>query len=423
MPQTTLTRFAWGQACWAITAAFGTYFCFYAFRKPFAVATYAEMTAWGVSYKTLAVTVQMLGYLASKFIGIRFIAEMPSRHRASAILIFLAAAELALLGYACIPYPYNVICLFFNGLPLGMIFGLVLGYLEGRRSSELLAAGLCASFISADGVVKATGALVLQSGISDFWMPCITGLLFTPPLLIFVTMLSRIPPPDLEDEQHRSPRVPMTRGDRWLFLRRHAVIMGCLVFLHLGITILRTMRSDFAPEIWRGMGSEPRADQFASTELLAGAVAVVVIGLSVLIRDNHRAFLAALATSAAGLCLVLAAFPLQSAAGVSPFGFMVLVGLGLYLPYVAAHTTLFERLIALTRDRANVGFTLYVADAIGYVGYVAVLLGREYLATQGNMLGFFRACSLSISSLALVSLLVCMCVSRQKKGSGAEMAV
>jgi hypothetical protein len=64
---------------------------------------------------------------------------------------------------------------------------------------------------------------------------------------------------------------------------------------------------------------------------------------------------------------------------------MVLLGLGLYLPYVAIHTTLFERLLAMTRDRGNIGFLMYVADSISYLGYVAVMLGREIWKAQGGL--------------------------------------
>jgi Family of unknown function (DUF5690) len=35
-----------------------------------------------------------------------------------------------------------------------MVFGLILGFLEGRRHTEALTAGLCASFILADGTSK-----------------------------------------------------------------------------------------------------------------------------------------------------------------------------------------------------------------------------------------------------------------------------
>ena len=43
------------------------------------------------------------------------------------------------------PPPYNLVWLFCNGVPLGMVFGLVLGFLEGRRQSEAHGAAALAS--------------------------------------------------------------------------------------------------------------------------------------------------------------------------------------------------------------------------------------------------------------------------------------
>ena len=76
---------------------------------------------------------------------------------------------------------------FLNGLPLGMIFGLVLAFLEGRKCTEALAAGLCASFIVSSGVVKSVGRwLIVNQGYSEFEMPWITGLIG----IVAVTTLS-----------------------------------------------------------------------------------------------------------------------------------------------------------------------------------------------------------------------------------------
>ena len=72
-------------------------------------------------------------------------------------------------------------------------FGLVFGFLEGRKLSELLGAGLSASYIVASGVVKSVGRwLILEHGVSEYWMPAIVGLIFTIPLMICVFMLSKL---------------------------------------------------------------------------------------------------------------------------------------------------------------------------------------------------------------------------------------
>ena len=145
-------------ALWAVAAAFGTYFCMYAFRKPFAVATWegeVEVPGMGpLDYKIVLIISQIAGYCASKFLGIKIVSEMPPAKRALAILAFVGIAELALVLFALVPAPWNAALLFLNGLPLGMIWGLVFSFLEGRRTSDLLGAGLCGSFLVASGFVK-----------------------------------------------------------------------------------------------------------------------------------------------------------------------------------------------------------------------------------------------------------------------------
>ena len=88
------------------------------------------------------------------------------------------------------------------------------------------------------------------------------------------------------------------------------------------------------------------------------------------------------------------------------FAFMVLLGLGLYLPYVAVHTTVFERLIAMTRDQGNIGFLMYLADACGYLGYVGVMTFRLGSGPSSDLLGFFRTTSLTALILAVVAIVL-----------------
>src|SRR5262249_19962912 len=88
----------------------------------------------------------------------------------------------------------------------------------------------------------------------------------------------------------------------------------------------------------------------------------------------------------------------------------VLVGLGLYLPYVAIHTTVFERFLAMTRVRGNVGFLMYVADSAGYFGYLASLglmaILNRYFKQLDALQFFITACWLT-SGLSVASLAWC----------------
>jgi hypothetical protein len=391
-------------AAWAVAAAFGTYFCVYAFRKPFTAGTFADDAYWGAGYKTALVVAQVLGYTASKFLGIKVVSEVPPARRAGLILALVAAAELALVLFAVTPAPWNVAWLFANGLPLGMIFGLVLGVLEGRRQSEALAAGLCASFVVADGVAKSAGAALLKAGVTEAWMPAAAGLLFAPPLVLFVAMLARVPPPAAPDVAARSERAPMTAADRRAFFRRYAAGLLLLGAAYLLVTVLRSVRADFAPEVWAGLGVTGQPGMFAYSEMAVAACVLVLSGSAVLIRDNRRAFTYAMGTAAAGAVVLAAALVGLQAGLLSPLAFMVLHGVGLYLPYIVVHTTVFERLIAMTRDRGTVGYLMNLVDAFGYLGYVAVLLACTAGGGGPDFLAFFVPLSwvISAATLALV---------------------
>ena len=372
-------------APWCVLAAFGTYACMYGFRKPFTAGSYDGGEGLGdFDLKALLVTSQVLGYSLSKIIGIKVVSEMAAANRARAILLLIGIAHLALLGFALTPAPWGAAFLFLNGLPLGMVFGLVLGFLEGRRLTELFVAGQCASFILADGFTKSVGRGLLEAGVPEHWMPFTAGLVFLAPLLGFVWMLQHIPAPTDADMDARSKRTPMTARDRFAMLRRHGWALVMILIAYLLITILRSLRADFAPEIWAGLGVDARPAMFTISEFWVALGIVLANGFLVMIRSNTRALFTALVTSLLGLLTAGFAILGVSRGSLSPFAFMVLLGFGLYVPYVAVHTTIFERLVALTRERGNIGFLMYVADSVGYLAYAALTLSPGLLAPDAG---------------------------------------
>ncbi|MBM4075458.1 MAG: hypothetical protein FJ267_07425 [Planctomycetes bacterium] len=365
---------------WALTAAFSTYFFMYMFRKPFTAAAFAvdAETTW--DGKSVIVASQIIGYFCSKLIGIQVISQMPAKRRASALFFLILLSHFALLLFAVLPAPWHIVAIFLNGLPLGMVFGLVLGFLEGRRLTEALVAGLCGSFIIAGGYSKTIGqwtldvlteSLSLSLASAERWMPFITASFFLVPIGVSVWMLAQIPPPSELDEQLRSERSPMTNSDRWRMLKRYGIGMIGVAAFYLVTTILRSLRDDFAPQILSGMGATIRASDYAWIDTQVAVVVLAVSGATALIRNNRLALQLSLAISLLGFALLAVA--LTASDWLSPVQFMVMIGAGLYLPYLAVHTTVFERLIALTRDRGNMGYLMYVVDSIGYLGYIVIL--------------------------------------------------
>lgn len=87
----------WLGNLWAITAAFGTYFCMYMYRKPFTAAAFKQETLGSDAIgdwdqKAVLVSAQVIGYLLSKIIGIRVVSEAHRQQRAWIILVPIGSA-------------------------------------------------------------------------------------------------------------------------------------------------------------------------------------------------------------------------------------------------------------------------------------------------------------------------------------------
>jgi hypothetical protein len=294
-----------------------------------------------------------------------------------------------------------------NGLPLGMIWGLVFSYLEGRRNSELLGAILCASFILSSGVVKSVAVLFLHAGVREAWMPAVTGIAFVPVLLVSLWWLERMPPPDTRDEAERTARVPMLRADRAAFLRDHGLSLLLLVAGYVLLTAIRDFRDNFAAELWTAMGYGGEAAVFSASELPVAVISLAGLAALMLVRDNMRALLAMHGVIIAG-ALLLGFSTLAFQAGLlAPLPWMILTGAGLYLAYTPFNAMLFDRMIAAIGKAGNAGFLIYVADASGYAGSVALLLFRSLAAPKMEWLPFFidisYATAVAVAVLTLFS--------------------
>jgi hypothetical protein len=391
---------------WVLLAAFGTYFCMYGFRKPYTAATYAEVSFFGVDYKILLIIAQTLGYVTAKWAGIKIVSQIKPAQRIAAILGLIGFAELMLLLFGIVPRPWNIACLFLNGLPLGVIFGLVLGFVEGRNQTEFLIAGLCASFIVSDGVSKSVGTWLLDHSVSENWMPACAGAVFLLPTIAFTLMLAATPSPTVADVEKRSARNPMDANDRWQFFLKYASGIIGISLVYLFVTLLRSVRADFAVELWTGLGYPKTPQLFTQSELLVSFGIIIIIGMAALIRDNYKAFRFSLFIGLAGLLILLLTI-LGLNLGLDKFYFMVLAGLGVYIPYVAVHAIVFERLIAITRERANVGFLMYIVDSVGYTGYIILMLIRYLVPSSSSVLTIFLYLCLYMGIAGILILVFC----------------
>ena len=378
--------------------AFCVYFCMYGLRKPFSgigydghnpVDYFGELFVFdngrSLKFKAILIFSQVVGYTLSKFIGIKFISELKSSHRLVAILSFVAFAEFTLLLFAILPHQWKPIALFLNGLPLGMIWGLVMVFLEGRKTSDVLGAGLCCSFIMASGITRSTGRWLMTvfENMGEFWMPFWTGLVYIIPLFLFAWLLAQIPPPTEEDIRERAKREPMNRSDRFHFLKTYRLGFIPIVISYILFTIIRSYRDDFGSDIFKDNGITASA-AYATSETIIGFVIAILLGCLILIRNNRKGLLFNYLRIISGLVLALVSNCMFVQKSIDSFTWMVLIGLGLYMAYVPLQCFFFDRLLACLRTTANVAFLIYIADFSGYLGTLFILLYKDLWAPKGQ---------------------------------------
>ncbi|MBN2777092.1 MAG: hypothetical protein JXR36_05595 [Bacteroidales bacterium] len=386
----------------ASLAAFATYSCMYAFRKPFTALSYSSDSFWGVDYKILLLTAQIIGYTLSKFIGIKFVPEIKLHKRAKAIILLTGLAGLALLGFALVKPPYNMIFMFVNGIPLGMIWGLVFSYLEGRKQTEVLGAVLCVSFIFSSGFVKSVGLIMVETfNVSEFWMPFITALVFFIPLIFFVYILNQLPPPDKEDIELRTERKPMNKNQRKQLLSKLSFGIVILTVIYIMLTVFRDLRDNFAVELWSDLGIKDASGVLTTAEIPISIFVLVLTGLVMFFKNNETAFKVILIMVISGFILTGVAGLLFDFNAISPFMWMVLMGAGLYMGYVPFNAILFERLLAAFKYVGTVSFLIYIADAFGYLGSIGVYFYRNFFSSDISWLNFFNQSSLWFSIIGV----------------------
>lgn len=383
---------------YASIAAFCLYTCVYAFRKTFAAASFEGIFYAGISYKVWLVIFQVAGYGMSKFIGIKVISELKAHSRSVGILILVSIAGASWLLFAITPAPYNIIFLFTNGLPLGMIWGMVFGYLEGRRMTEVLGASLSVSFIFSSGLCRSTGAYLIRDwGVSEMWMPFVTCCIYSIPLLIFLYLLDKIPPPSVLDEQLRTRRQPMDLAERKKFIATFLPGIILFVLCYMLLTIFRDFRDNFSAEVWKTLGYGNSPEIFTATEVPVSIAVLVIMGSIMIIRNNQLALMINHVIIMLGMILIGISTFLFEQNLITPPVWMILIGLGLYMGYVPFNSIFFDRLIAAFQYVGTVGFIMYVADSFGYLGSVSILFFKEFGYASVSWLSVFISSGYIIS--------------------------
>jgi MFS family permease len=386
--------------------AFFLYTCIYALRKPFAVGKYSDIIFGHTTYKIILILSQVCGYTVSKFIGIRLIAASDSKARFKAIIACSIVAALALLGFAITPAPCGFVFLFLNGLPLGLMWGFIFLYLEGRTTTEIMAALLSSSFIFSSGFVKSVGAyLILNLNVNEMWMPFFTACIFLPFLILLAYVLNTSFARDAEDFQVKSERKPMDKEFRRSTLKNLLPFLVPIVILYMCTTAYRDFRDNFSIEIFEEIGAVVKPAIFTQTELYVSLLVLFIFSLLFKFKDNVKAFKLLNIFVLIGLSLMLfISLSFKSLLSIEPIYLVALQGLALYLIYFPFNSMYFDRFVALYKNNTNAGFFIYIVDSFGYLGSVLVLIFFEIFQTDASYYKFLILLGTVLSIIGIVAI-------------------
>jgi hypothetical protein len=414
-----INRSSFNLTLFASVTAFFTYMCFYPFRRAYTAATYEDLGFFGVNFKILIITSQVLGFAVSKGLGIKYVSEMLPQNRSRNLLIMISLSWICYLFFALTPAPYNLFFIFMASLPLGMIYGTILGFLEGRKTTDLLVAVLTASFIMGSGFAKTIGKWVMTSlEVSQFWMPFVACAIMIVPFGLCVWLMGQIPPPTEEDIQNRTERKPMQKADRKAFINEFALSMTIFVISYVLLTTFREFRDNFTPEIWKLLGYGNNSAIFTQTETPIAITVLLMMAAMRWVQNNYKAFVIIQILMLAGGVLIGVSTLLYQQKILSPVAWLTTLGLGVYMAYAMCNSLYFERMIAAFKKAGTVGFLITFADYYAYVGSILVLFYKNFFQKSINYLDFFIILSYCVSIIYIILVALSMWSLKMKRRGG-----
>ena len=181
-----------------------------------------------------------------------------------------------------------------------------------------------------------------------------------------------------------------------------------LVLLYILLTAYRDFRDNFAVEIWAALGYGESPEIMTTSELPIAFGVLLVLAFIMVFKDNRTALIVVHGIMAAGTALIGISTLLWQMEIIGPAPWMIAVGLGLYIGYVPYGCVLFDRLIAAVGSVATAGFLIYVTDAFGYLGSVALLLYKNFGHAELSWLDFFVGFSWATAIVCTTSFVISM---------------
>ncbi len=377
-------------ACLLGIASFAVYVGMYFIRKPITALDYQGVEISGLGYKVAIIVAQILGYTLSKFIGIRSVSAVSGERRSVMIIMLAASAIGFLLVFALSGPVFGLIAMFLNGMSLGLIWGLLFAFVEGRNATDLIGIFLSTSFVLASGAAKSvTTYLTSVINVPNAWAPLLASFCGVPLIGFGLWLLNRLPAPTEEEQCSRTTRRAMSGQDRARMFREMSLALIPLTLLYVILTVYRDTRDSFMVDIFHELRLPVDPTLFARLEIAVTLIVLLILVFVARISRHRSALRAQLLLLLSSAVLIGVSTVLFYKNNITPEVWMVLTGVSTYIAYIPFNTMLFERLIALYQIEGTVGFLMYFADSFGYLASCTLYVGASFYSTSIDWTGVF----------------------------------
>ena len=298
------------------------------------------------------------------------------------------------------------------------MWGVIFSFLEGRRTTDILASIMGVSMALSSGVAKSLGLYALNDlGVSEFWMPALVGALAFPLLCFMGWMMTKFPAPTQADIAARSKRVTLDGHQRWRLFVKFMPLLLMLFGANLLLTVQRDIKEDFIVCIIDV--SQVSSWAFAYLDSIATVVLLGAFALLSAVGNHLRALCLILIFSAIGMGTVAFLGAEGEALDIPTTAWLFLQTFCIDIAYLSFQTIFFERFIACFKVKGNVGFFIITIacfkvkgnvgffiitiDFVGYLGTLCLLLFKEFQAPHIDWTSFYNAMSVYIGIACCVA--------------------
>jgi hypothetical protein len=390
-----------------ITATLAYIFMFFISSAVYA-GKFDTYSIFGKTKNVIAIS-QNIGYIFGNIIGYFIVPKLNKDTRLKNFIstYFFAALPMLLFGTR-IPV-IQIIAMFLSGIFTIWIWGHIIYYIEGRHATGIIILIVYAGIIVGSGVAKSVGTIFLNNGISEDWMPAICSLIGIIGCTLFGYLLSKSPSPTEDEIIKNSLREPATSEEQINFIKTHKIglISVCLVYGCL--SSYRKFRDYYSLELWSELlGDNFDPSVYSTAELLIGISVIIVYFSVVFIHNDKKAFGYLLFVMLIGGFFIQISTIIYSVNYYSPYVWMILIGIGLYLTYIPPGAMLYDKLMAATGTNFTILSIIYISEATSQIIILLSILIKSLVFDNIGYVPYFIMLSYIIASIVIIGMIVAM---------------